>query len=75
MVLFAYRSLFYVGANISSAGCKNDFPPEVDKNLPGRYRFFKEIEINWRKKLMMAEFKLADSPVKHSAGSKVLRKA
>ena len=38
--------------------------PEVNKNRPGKYRFFKEIEINGRTELMMAEFWLADSSVK-----------
>ena len=38
--------------------------PEVNKNRSGKYRFFKEIEIGGQEELMMAEFKLADSPVK-----------
>ena len=38
--------------------------PEVNKNRPGRYRFFKEIGIGGQKELMMAEFKLAAPPIK-----------
>ena len=32
--------------------------PEVNENQPGRYRFFKEVEINGREEMMMAEFSL-----------------
>ena len=38
--------------------------PEVNKNRPGKYRFFKEIEIDGQVEWMMAEFKLTDSPTK-----------
>ena len=38
--------------------------PEINRNRPGRYRFFKEIEIGGQKELMMAEFKLAAPPIK-----------
>ena len=38
--------------------------PEVNKNRPGKYRFFKEIEIDGQEEWMMAEFKLTDSPAK-----------
>ena len=38
--------------------------PKVNKNRPGRYRFFKEIGIGGQKELMMAEFKLAAPPIK-----------
>ena len=38
--------------------------PEVNKNRPGKYRFFKEIEIDGQVEWMMAKFKLTDSPAK-----------
>ena len=43
--------------------CANLYP-EVNKNRPGKYRFFKEIEIDGQEEWMMAEFKLTDSPAK-----------
>ena len=43
--------------------CANLYP-EVNKNHPGKYRFFKEIEIDGQEEWMMAEFKLTDSPAK-----------
>ena len=43
--------------------CANLYP-EVNKNRPGKYRFFKEIEIDGQIEWMMAEFKLTDSPTK-----------
>ena len=33
--------------------------PEVNVNRPGRYRFFKEVEMNGQEETMMAEFELA----------------
>lgn len=38
--------------------------PEVNKNRPGRYRFFKEIVINGQEQLMMANFELANPSIK-----------